>query len=103
VKKQEADQIVAAMRAKAIPVTYALDTDEGHGFARPNNRCPPASTALPPRRAEAEYSEHPLALCTHPCARRLDFYGRVEAFLSEHLGGESEPAVEVDGSSVQML
>jgi hypothetical protein len=39
----------------------------------------------------------------HPCARRLDFYGRVEAFLSEHLGGESEPAVEVDGSSVQML
>ena len=34
----ESDQIVQAMQAKQIPVTYVLDPDEGHGFARPPNR-----------------------------------------------------------------
>jgi dipeptidyl aminopeptidase/acylaminoacyl peptidase len=38
VKKAESDQIVAAMKAKNLPVTYALYPDEGHGFARPQNR-----------------------------------------------------------------
>src|SRR5437763_6611420 len=38
VKQAEADQIVKAMTAKKIPVTYALFHDEGHGFARPENR-----------------------------------------------------------------
>lgn len=38
VKQAESDQIVAAMKAKNIPVTYALYPDEGHGFARPANR-----------------------------------------------------------------
>lgn len=38
VKQSESDQIVAEMEAKKIPVTYALYTDEGHGFARPENR-----------------------------------------------------------------
>lgn len=38
VKQQESDQIVEAMQAKGIPVTYALYPDEGHGFARPENR-----------------------------------------------------------------
>jgi dipeptidyl aminopeptidase/acylaminoacyl peptidase len=38
VKQAESDQIVAAMQAKNIPVTYALYPDEGHGFARPPNR-----------------------------------------------------------------
>jgi dipeptidyl aminopeptidase/acylaminoacyl peptidase len=38
VNKAESDQIVAAMKAKNIPVTYVLFPDEGHGFARPNNR-----------------------------------------------------------------
>lgn len=33
----ESDQIVAAMAAKGIPVTYVLFPDEGHGFARPVN------------------------------------------------------------------
>ena len=33
----ESDQIVAAMAAKNIPVTYVLFPDEGHGFARPVN------------------------------------------------------------------
>jgi dipeptidyl aminopeptidase/acylaminoacyl peptidase len=37
VKKQEAEQIVSAMREKDIPVTYVLFPDEGHGFARPEN------------------------------------------------------------------
>ncbi|HTU64959.1 MAG TPA: S9 family peptidase [Steroidobacteraceae bacterium] len=38
VKRAESDQVVAAMKAKNIPVTYVLYPDEGHGFARPNNR-----------------------------------------------------------------
>lgn len=38
VKKSEADQIVQAMTARKIPVTYVLFHDEGHGFARPENR-----------------------------------------------------------------
>jgi len=38
VKQPESDQIVAAMKAKNLPVTYVLYPDEGHGFARPQNR-----------------------------------------------------------------
>jgi dipeptidyl aminopeptidase/acylaminoacyl peptidase len=38
VKQAEADQIVQAMKEKMIPVTYVLFHDEGHGFARPENR-----------------------------------------------------------------
>ena len=38
VKQAESDQIVKAMQAKKIPVVYALFPDEGHGFARPENR-----------------------------------------------------------------
>ena len=37
VNKAESDQIVAAMKAKSIPVTYVLFPDEGHGFAKPAN------------------------------------------------------------------
>ncbi|MBN8224644.1 MAG: S9 family peptidase [Xanthomonadales bacterium] len=37
VKQAESDQIVEAMQAKNIPVTYVLFPDEGHGFARPEN------------------------------------------------------------------
>ena len=38
VKQAESDQIVQAMQDANIPVTYILYTDEGHGFARPENR-----------------------------------------------------------------
>ena len=38
VKQAESDQIVTAMQEKDIPVTYVLFPDEGHGFARPENR-----------------------------------------------------------------
>ena len=38
VTQLEADQIVKAMKEKNIPVTYVLYPDEGHGFARPENR-----------------------------------------------------------------
>lgn len=37
VNVRESDQIVAAMQAKNIPVTYIVFPDEGHGFARPAN------------------------------------------------------------------
>ena len=34
----ESDQIVAAMEEKGIGVSYMLFTEEGHGFAKPENR-----------------------------------------------------------------
>lgn len=38
VTKKESDQMVAGMVAKQLPVTYVVYADEGHGFARPENR-----------------------------------------------------------------
>jgi dipeptidyl aminopeptidase/acylaminoacyl peptidase len=38
VNKAESDQIVAAMRKNEKPVEYYVFPDEGHGFARPENR-----------------------------------------------------------------
>ena len=38
VKPSESDQIVEAMRQRAIPVTYVWYSDEGHGFSRVQNR-----------------------------------------------------------------
>ena len=38
VNQAESDQIVSAMKAKNIPVTYVLFPDEGHGFAKPTNK-----------------------------------------------------------------
>jgi dienelactone hydrolase len=46
VKRAESDQIVKSMKDKNLPVTYVLYPDEGHGFARPENR----RTATPPPR-----------------------------------------------------
>ena len=37
-KIQESDQIVRAMRDRHLAVTYVVYPDEGHGFARPENR-----------------------------------------------------------------
>jgi dipeptidyl aminopeptidase/acylaminoacyl peptidase len=37
VKQAESEQIVAAMEKRGLPVTYVLYSDEGHGFARPEN------------------------------------------------------------------
>ncbi len=52
VKQTESDQIVEAMKKRNIPVTYVLFPDEGHGFARPENRT--AFNAV----AEAFLSKH---------------------------------------------
>lgn len=38
VKQAESEQIVAAMKAKGLKVEYLLFPDEGHGFAKPENR-----------------------------------------------------------------
>jgi dipeptidyl aminopeptidase/acylaminoacyl peptidase len=38
VTRKESDSIVHAMVEKKIPVTYVVYDDEGHGFARPENR-----------------------------------------------------------------
>ncbi|MEM8719548.1 MAG: S9 family peptidase [Cyanobacteria bacterium P01_G01_bin.39] len=67
VKEAESEQIVNAMRQAGKPVEYVLYTDEGHGFARPENS--------------------------------LHFYGVVEEFLAQHLGGRFEPRKEIEGHS----
>jgi dipeptidyl aminopeptidase/acylaminoacyl peptidase len=38
VKQAESDQIVSALRKAGKPVEYIIYSDEGHGFARPENR-----------------------------------------------------------------
>jgi dipeptidyl aminopeptidase/acylaminoacyl peptidase len=38
VKQAESEQIVAELEKNGQPVTYVLYPDEGHGFARPENR-----------------------------------------------------------------
>jgi dipeptidyl aminopeptidase/acylaminoacyl peptidase len=38
VTQKESDQIVTELKSRNIPVTYVLYPDEGHGFARPENR-----------------------------------------------------------------
>jgi len=38
VKQAESEQIVAALREKGIDHEYLLFEDEGHGFAKPENR-----------------------------------------------------------------
>ncbi len=45
VKQAESNQIVSAMQAKNIPVTYVFYPDEGHGFARPENNLSFAAVA----------------------------------------------------------
>ena len=57
VKQVESDQIVEAMQAKNIPVTYVLYPDEGHGFARPENNL--SFYAI----AEAFLAEHLVGRC----------------------------------------
>ena len=37
--RAESDQIFKAAKAKGLDIKYYLYTDEGHGFARPSNRC----------------------------------------------------------------
>lgn len=70
VKQAESDQIVKSMQAKDLPVTYVLYPDEGHGFARPENR--------------------------------LTFFGVMEAFLAEHLGGRVQPLNDFSNSSIHV-
>jgi len=60
VKQAESEQIVAALRKANKPVEYILFPDEGHGFARPENRLKFMAAAeaflakhLPGGRAEA--------------------------------------------------
>ena len=38
VNKAESDQFVDAMKAKGLDVEYVVYENEGHGFARPENR-----------------------------------------------------------------
>jgi len=61
VKRSESLQMVEALRKAGKIVEYVEYPDEGHGFARPQNR--------------------------------LDFFGRAERFLHEHIGGRLQDAV----------
>lgn len=60
VNKAESLQMVEALKKAGKIVEYVEYADEGHGFARPENR--------------------------------LDFYGKAERFLAEHLGGRQQDA-----------
>lgn len=60
VKVSESLQMVEALKKAGKIVEYVEYPDEGHGFARPENR--------------------------------LDFYGRAERFLHEHVGGRLQDA-----------
>jgi dipeptidyl aminopeptidase/acylaminoacyl peptidase len=60
VNKAESLQMVEALKKAGKIVEYVEYPDEGHGFARPENR--------------------------------LDFYGKAERFLAEHLGGRQQDA-----------
>jgi len=70
VKKSESLQMVEALNMAGKTVEYVEYPDEGHGFARPENR--------------------------------LDFYGKAERFLADHLGGrrqdDSPPQKPSEGS-----
>ncbi len=73
VNVKESEQIVEALKAKNIPVTYVVFPDEGHGFARPQNniafsavaenflakclggRAEPIGTALKPSSAQVQH------------------------------------------------
>jgi len=58
VKKSESLQMVDALKKAGKTVEYVEYADEGHGFARPENR--------------------------------LNFFGRAERFLADHLGGRNQ-------------
>ncbi|MGH9281508.1 MAG: prolyl oligopeptidase family serine peptidase [Acidimicrobiales bacterium] len=76
VKQAESEQFVAALRDKGIDHEYLLFDDEGHGFAKPENRLrfyAAAEAFLSKHLGGAFLSEH-----------------LGGAFLSEHLGGRSE-------------
>ena len=64
-KVAESDTIVAAMRAKGIPVTYVVYPDEGHGFQKPPNRL--SYIAI----AEAFFARHLGGTC-EPVGRDFD-------------------------------
>jgi dipeptidyl aminopeptidase/acylaminoacyl peptidase len=64
------DAMVAALRKAKREVIYIVYSDEGHGFARPENQ--------------------------------IDFYGHVEEFLAEHLGGRAEPWKKIDGAKAEL-
>ena len=42
------------------------------------------------------YCTHVTGPCIHSQANRIDFNGRTEGFLAEHLGGRAEPFEESD-------
>ena len=64
-KIAESDTIVAAMRAKDIPVAYVVYPDEGHGFQKPSNRL--SYVAI----AEAFFARHLGGAC-EPVGRDFD-------------------------------
>jgi dipeptidyl aminopeptidase/acylaminoacyl peptidase len=74
VKQAESEQMVAALKERDIPVTYALYSDEGHGFVREANRM--------------SFN----ALCEQFLARHLG--GREEPWTSQDFPGTSLKIVE---------
>lgn len=82
VKEAESEQIVAAMTARHIPVTYIRYPDEGHGFARPENNRSFAAVA------EAFLAQH--------LGGRLEPFGRdlEGSSIEVRKGAEGVPGLE---------
>jgi dipeptidyl aminopeptidase/acylaminoacyl peptidase len=79
----ESEQMVTALKARGVPVTYITFSDEGHGFVRPENRM--AFNAV----AEAFLAKH-LGGRTQPIGD--DFAGST---LKVETGGELVPGLKV--------
>ena len=83
VKQAESEQMVSALKAHNIPVSYVLFPDEGHGFARPEN-----NIAF-------------LAIAEQFLAAHLG--GRAEPLAAEELARSTAQILEGDGQSCCFL
>ena len=86
----ESEQMVAALKKRGVPVTYITFADEGHGFARPENRI-------------AFYAVTESFLAKHLGGRSQpvgdDFEG---SSLKVETGGELVPGLGVEGGSPRL-
>ena len=103
VKQAEADQIAFSMADKGIPVEYfaaQICSDESRRGRGRVADIPWRRVVARRRSARRRYVLYPDE--GHGWARppnRIDFNGRTELFLAEHLGGRSEPFTPPEGNT----
>ena len=92
VKQAESDQIVAAMQARNIPVTYVLFPDEGHGFARPENNIAFMAVAENFLASCLGGRAEPIGLTVAQSSARVPHGAQYAPGLSEALAARAVPA-----------